>query len=257
MKKSSAEGCFFCGRPADDASDHVPPEVLFRGASGRDYKIPSIIKVPACRAHNRDMSGEDEALAWFLTAKTSNNAGADVLIALTFAAAKMRKLDYGEAVKRFERQGIRFRDPSEVYDVDGKSHRIEYTQEYFRLTHEKLLRDWQQFVRAIQKIAAGLHFHVTNPPVILGPPLVGLLRVFSPDAKPIDPVRKLTPDYVNEAVFFRSSAEKWGAPKWVTITSGSPDVFICEHAWHKGKPRRFALKMTFYGDFRVWVTSGG
>ena len=51
MNRTGIKGCFLCGNPADDADDLVPPEVLYRGSSDRNYKMPPIIKVAACKAH--------------------------------------------------------------------------------------------------------------------------------------------------------------------------------------------------------------
>jgi hypothetical protein len=30
--------CYYCGELSDDANDHVPPEVLFKGFSPNNYK---------------------------------------------------------------------------------------------------------------------------------------------------------------------------------------------------------------------------
>ena len=49
MNRTGIKGCFLCGNPADDADDLVPPEVLYRGESDRNYKMPPINKVAACR----------------------------------------------------------------------------------------------------------------------------------------------------------------------------------------------------------------
>ena len=256
MKPNHAFKCFLCGKPADDALDHVPPRSLYRGNSGRNYEHPEVITVPACKDHNALMGAFDEALGLFLTGDAAiNNAGLDVVIRRYNTAAEMKSEDYPARVKRLFRHGIRILNP-EDYDSSGLPQRKEYTQESLKQLHKKCLKDWGEFSKGIQKIAAGLHFHATDRGVSLGEKIVDHMRVYSPDMKQLQSVNWLDATPIHELPFFSSWSGRHGKPPcWKSIVSGSPEVFTCEHAWRKSQPNRFALKMTFYGAIRVWVAT--
>ena len=56
--------------------EHVPPEVIFRGASGRSFKTPEIVTVPSCIEHNAGFSADDEVLAWVMCGLPNKNEAA-------------------------------------------------------------------------------------------------------------------------------------------------------------------------------------
>jgi hypothetical protein len=238
-------------------SDHVPPRYLYRGNSGRNYEHPEVITVPACKAHNAQMSAFDEALGWFLTADAAiNSAGHDVVLRQYLAVAEMTSGDFSARVKRLYRHGIREIRNAEDCDSNGLPRRKEYTKEYCDQARQKCHKDWDEFSKGIQKVAAGLHFHATDCGVSLGEKIVDHICVYSPDMKQLQPANWLCAPPIDETAFFSSwSSRDRKQLRWKSIVSGSPEVFTCEHAWRKSRPNRFALKMTFYGAIRGWVTS--
>jgi hypothetical protein len=254
MESVTGPHCSLYGKPADGPDDHVPPEVLFRGAAGRSYKSPEIITVPSCTAHNEGASGDDEVPAWIMSdaGPLRSPAAMDVYQALSSPVIERIWKDREFADKRLAHNGIRILRDSRDYDENGDPKGHLYDAAYVERTERALRERWTGLKRSLQKLAAGLFFHATK-----GRPL-GVLRasrltVVVPDFKQVEPTLAFTGLAVDEAAYFAGLSSNWNKPPWQSIASGSPEVFQCEIAWHP-QSWRFAMRMRFFGAVRVWVT---
>jgi hypothetical protein len=247
--------CYLCGSEADGPDDHAPPEVLFRGGSGTLYKTPPIVRVPSCAEHNQGSSRDDEDFAWVMShgGVMYSHVAFDVYQALSVHVTTRIWNDRQFADARLAHTGARvLRDPKD-YDEDGGPKRIVYDQAYVARS-EKILRErWHILKRSIQKIAAGLYFHVSDREP-LGALRARNLVVLSPEMKQVEPEVRFDAQEVDEASFFATVIRQSNASGWTPVISGSPSVFQCEIAKVRNT-WRFGMRMRFYDRIRVWVKS--
>lgn len=248
--------CYLCGEPSSGPEDHVPPQVLFRGAT-HDYRSPDVLRVPSCRAHNAEASQNDEMLAWVLLSGTFSNAGLDVHQALMRPVIDRVHSDRQFADSRLAHSGTRIlRDPMD-YDKIGHPRPITYDADYVERSEQNLKERWSICKQAIGKMSAGLFHHATGGTLSLGLSRVDGLRIVVPDFKQCEPTVTPTATNIDEKEFFAAFDAPGRNSLWKSIESGSPDVFRCDINWHRGSQWRFALRMCFYGDIRVWVSNSG
>lgn len=248
--------CYYCGGPSSGPDDHVPPEVFFRGLSGRNYKTPDIITVPSCDSHNAKFSADDESLAWIIAhaGALRSAVGMDVVQALMQPIADRAWKDREFVDVRLSLVGTRLlRDRSE-YDEDGRPKQIVYDSGYVTKAESEIRERWAMVKRTLQKIAAGIYFHASRGRA-LGASRIASLEVVVPDFKQVREVVTLGDLTIDEASYFANFLPARKASPWVDISSGSPDVFRCQVALPSRNSARFAMKMCFYDGIRVWVTS--
>lgn len=249
-----ATRCYFCGGSANGPDDHVPPEALFRGASGRSYKSPEIVAVPACIQHNQGASADDELLAWVMSSGAMGNPAAfDVYQRLSAPVVERMWSDRSFADERLAHGGFRvLRDPKD-YDENGAP-KDDWLDPAYPERAEGILSDrWRRVKGEIQKIAAGLFFHSQGQS--LGSALVGRLEIVVPEFKQVEPEIRLTEVPRIEKDHFARVLRHRNTPGWVRIVSGAPEVFQCDIARHRDA-WRFAMRMEFYQSIRAWVTLG-
>ncbi len=245
--------CYLCGQPSSGPPDHVPPQLLFCGFL-KDYRVPPVLAVPSCPAHNGQASDVDEVLAWILLSGAIGNAALDVERALSQPLIE-RLHSHREFVDtRLAHSGTRvFRDAKD-YDELGEPKRRVLDAEYIDKVETKLRKGWGTVKQGIGKISAGIFHHATERRLWLGVSRVETLRIVIPSFKQCEPTVLLTPPNIDEAAFFAEFDHPSRNRAWRELTSGSPEVFRCRINWQPGNSCRFALRMTFYGQLDVWVS---
>jgi hypothetical protein len=231
MKSVQEHTCYYCGRPANDSSEHVPPEVFFRGVSGKNYKLPKIITVPSCTLHNKDASMIDERLAWVIADACclASYAAMDVQQSLMASVNDRIWKDRKFSDSRLAQMGIRIFHDADDYDENGQPKQRKYDTGYI-IAAEKNLRDkWSEFKVGIKKIAAGVYYHATNG-IFLGEDQMDKLCIAVPDFKQIGPEISLSGLSIDVNDYFKSKLTGWEMPEWRSISSGSAKIFQCHIA---------------------------
>lgn len=255
VPRSSALRCYLCGEVASGADEHVPPEVLFRGAIG-SYKRPVVLRVPACVAHNEDTSGDDELFAWVMSSFPSPSVGLDVHQALMQTVTARALSDPAFADERLDHIGVRVLRAPADYDASGLPHSPALDADYIRATEAAVRARWTRIERTIRKVSAGLFFHASGRRRVLGLEETARLRVLAPQFKEVTAERiSLVGSAISEDAFFGAIATQQRLREWQPISSGAPDVFEGSILMPIGDGRRFSLRMRFYRYVSIWVTS--
>jgi len=229
--------------------------VLFRGAN-RSYKVPEVLRVPACTAHNEDTSGDDEVFAGVMSSFASPSVAFDVQQALMKPVIARALSDPKFADRRLKNFGSRILRSPEEYGADGFPITFVPDAEYARETELAVRSRATKVERTIRKVAAGLFFHASGRLRRLGIARTSQLRVLVPQFKEItaEHVSPFGPRITQEE-FFGSIAMEQRAGEWRDIASGDPEVFEGTILMPRGHGHRLSLLMRFYRHVDVWVAS--
>lgn len=255
MARVGDRRCYWCGEPADDVDDLVPPEVLFDAGPDHNYKTPAIITVPSCKTHNADTSADDDGFAWVVSSAAILGASQAATVVNKHLLSKIsgkRLWDRNFTDPRLAHLGVKIIRSASDCDANGNA--------LTSLSGDTKLDDARAHVRdeieasyrTVRKISAGLLFHATGAVESVGTRRTAAVHING--FKKILPNGEINPGPppVEDAEFFS------GFPpisQWQSVVSGSALVFQSRVVL-LGK-RRFGVRLLFYEPLHAMARFDG